>query len=89
MAELDHASKVARVDDTAAPPADEADAESEAEELQVDEGDPPPEIVGLQFLATVFRPFCRRVLNRDASVPLTFVVFDVLRRDGIDLTGRP
>jgi len=35
-------------------------------------------------------PFvCRRVLNRDMSVPLTFVIFDLLRRDGVDLTGRP
>jgi bifunctional non-homologous end joining protein LigD len=32
---------------------------------------------------------CRRVLNRDASVPITFVVFDLLWRDGIDLTSRP
>jgi ATP dependent DNA ligase domain len=30
---------------------------------------------------------CRRVLNGDTSVPLTFVVFDVLRRDGVDLNG--
>jgi bifunctional non-homologous end joining protein LigD len=30
---------------------------------------------------------CRRVLNRDTSVPLTFVVFDVLRRDGVDPNG--
>jgi ATP-dependent DNA ligase len=32
---------------------------------------------------------CRRVLNRDWSVLLTFVVFDVLRRDGDDLTALP
>lgn len=32
---------------------------------------------------------CRRVLNRDMTVPLTFVIFDLLRRDGVDLTGRP
>ena len=32
---------------------------------------------------------CKRVLNRDMSVPLTFVIFDVLRCDGIDLTGHP
>jgi ATP-dependent DNA ligase len=25
---------------------------------------------------------CRRVLNRKMSVPLTYVIFDVLRRDG-------
>ena len=32
---------------------------------------------------------CRRVLNRDMTVPLTNVVFDVLRRDGDDLAGEP
>jgi len=32
---------------------------------------------------------CRRVLSRDMSVPLTFVIFDLLRREGVDLTGRP
>jgi bifunctional non-homologous end joining protein LigD len=32
---------------------------------------------------------CRRVLNRDHSVPLTFVVFDLLRLDGTDLSDRP
>lgn len=32
---------------------------------------------------------CRRILNRDASVPLTFVVFDVLRLDGTEIMGRP
>jgi bifunctional non-homologous end joining protein LigD len=30
-----------------------------------------------------------RVLNRDMSVRLTYVIFDVLRRDGEDLTGKP
>ena len=35
-------------------------------------------------------PFvCRRVLNRDMSIPLTFVIFDVLRSKGVDLTKRP
>jgi len=35
-------------------------------------------------------PFiCRRVLNGDMSIPMTFVIFDVLRRDGIDLTSAP
>ena len=29
-----------------------------------------------------FPHVCRRVLNRDTSVPLTFVVFDVLRHKG-------
>jgi bifunctional non-homologous end joining protein LigD len=36
-----------------------------------------------------FPLICRRVLNRDMSVPMTFVIFDVLRRDGDDLTGEP
>jgi len=30
---------------------------------------------------------CRRVLNRDMTVPLTYVIFDVLRCDGDDVTG--
>ena len=29
------------------------------------------------------------MLNRDISLPLTFVIFDVLRRDGVDLTTQP
>jgi bifunctional non-homologous end joining protein LigD len=32
---------------------------------------------------------CRRVLNGDVTIPLTYVIFDVLRRDGDDLTGEP
>jgi bifunctional non-homologous end joining protein LigD len=36
-----------------------------------------------------FPLICRRVLNRDMSIRLTYVVFDVLRRDGDDLTGKP
>jgi bifunctional non-homologous end joining protein LigD len=36
-----------------------------------------------------FPHVCRRVLNRDISIPLTYVVFDVLRRDGVDLTSSP
>jgi ATP-dependent DNA ligase len=32
---------------------------------------------------------CRRVLNGDVSVPLTLIVFDLLRLDGTDLTKRP
>jgi len=35
-----------------------------------------------------FPSVCRRVLNRDKSIPLTFVVFDVLRCDGKHLTGK-
>ena len=36
-----------------------------------------------------FPHICRRVLNRDMSVPMTFVIFDVLQRDGDDLTAEP
>jgi hypothetical protein len=32
---------------------------------------------------------CRRVLDRDMSVPMTFVIFDLLCRDGVNLTRRP
>ena len=42
------------------------------------------------FHRTPYFPLvCRRVLNRDTSVPLTFVVFDLLRADGKDLTTSP
>jgi bifunctional non-homologous end joining protein LigD len=36
-----------------------------------------------------FPNVCRRILNSDLSVPLSFVVFDVLRIDGTDITDRP
>jgi hypothetical protein len=36
-----------------------------------------------------FPLICRRVLNRDMSVPMTFVIFDLLRRDGVDFTRVP
>jgi bifunctional non-homologous end joining protein LigD len=36
-----------------------------------------------------FPLICRRVLNRDMSVPMTFVIFDLLRGDGVDFTRRP
>ncbi len=36
-----------------------------------------------------FPNVCRRVLNNDLSVPVTFVVFDLIRLDGTDLMGRP
>ncbi|MDQ3671979.1 MAG: hypothetical protein M3364_06025 [Actinomycetota bacterium] len=32
---------------------------------------------------------CRRVLNCDMSVPLTFVIFDLLSHQGADLTLSP
>ena len=38
---------------------------------------------------TNFPLVCRRVLNRDMSIPLTFVVFDLLRQKGVDLTSQP
>ena len=36
-----------------------------------------------------FPLICRRVLNRDMSVPMTLVIYDLLRSDGVDLTRRP
>jgi bifunctional non-homologous end joining protein LigD len=47
------------------------------------------ELVAWRGSEHYFPLVCRRVLNRDMSVPLTFVIFDLLRRDGVDLTGRP
>jgi bifunctional non-homologous end joining protein LigD len=46
------------------------------------------ELVAWKGSEPYFPLICRRVLNRDASVPMTFVVFDLLRRDGADQTGR-
>ena len=36
-----------------------------------------------------FPRVCRRALHRDATVPVTFVLFDVLRVDGDDVRWRP
>jgi bifunctional non-homologous end joining protein LigD len=47
------------------------------------------ELVAWKGTKPYFPLVCRRVLNRDMSVPLTFAIFDVLRRDGVDLTSRP
>ncbi|MBA2424787.1 MAG: hypothetical protein H0W31_02970 [Actinobacteria bacterium] len=47
------------------------------------------ELVAWKGSEPYFPLVCRRVLNRDMSVPLTFVIFDVLRQDGVDLTVRP
>jgi bifunctional non-homologous end joining protein LigD len=47
------------------------------------------ELVAWKGSEPYFPLVCRRVLNRDMSVPLTFVVFDLLRRDGVDLTSAP
>ena len=46
------------------------------------------ELVAWKGSEPYFPHVCRRVLNRDSSVSLTFVIFD-LHRDGVDLTGRP
>ena len=47
------------------------------------------ELVAWKGSEPSFPLVCRRILHRDMSVPLTFVIFDLLRRDGVDLTGRP
>jgi bifunctional non-homologous end joining protein LigD len=47
------------------------------------------ELVAWKGVEPSFPHICRRVLNRDISVPMTFVVFDVLARDGVDLTRQP
>jgi bifunctional non-homologous end joining protein LigD len=47
------------------------------------------ELVAWKKSQPYFPLICRRVLNRDMSVPMTYVVFDVLRHDGDDLTGEP
>jgi bifunctional non-homologous end joining protein LigD len=36
-----------------------------------------------------FPYICRRVLNRDMSIPTTFVIFDLLWEKGVELIGRP
>jgi bifunctional non-homologous end joining protein LigD len=47
------------------------------------------ELVAWKGSEPYFPHICRRVLNRDMSVPMTFVVFDVLQRDGVDFTRQP
>jgi bifunctional non-homologous end joining protein LigD len=47
------------------------------------------ELVAWKSSQPYFPLVCRRVLNRDMTVPLTYVIFDVLRHDGDDLTGEP
>ena len=47
------------------------------------------ELVAWKRSQPYFPLVCRRVLNRDMSVPLTYVIFDVLFRDGDDLTTTP
>jgi bifunctional non-homologous end joining protein LigD len=46
------------------------------------------ELVAWKGRVPWFPNVCRRVLNHDLSVPLTYVVFDLLRLDGTDLTNR-
>jgi ATP-dependent DNA ligase len=43
-------------------------------------------VEGERALLPAGLPTC---VNRDMSVPMTFVVFDVLQRDGADLTRQP
>ena len=40
------------------------------------------ELVAWKGSEPYFPLICRRVLNRDMSVPMTFIVFDLLRLDG-------
>jgi ATP-dependent DNA ligase len=47
------------------------------------------ELVAWKGTQPYFPLVCRRMLNRDMTVPLTYVVFDVLRHDGADLTAEP
>ena len=47
------------------------------------------ELVAWKGSEPYFPLVCRRVLNRDMSIPLTFVIFDVFRQKGVDLTTQP
>ena len=47
------------------------------------------ELVAWRESEPYFPLVCRPVLNRDMSIPLTFVIFDLLRRDGVHLTSSP
>ena len=47
------------------------------------------ELVAWRNSEPYFPIVCRRVLNRDMSIPLTFVIFDLLRHKGVDLTPQP
>jgi bifunctional non-homologous end joining protein LigD len=47
------------------------------------------ELVAWKDSEPYFPHVCRRVLNREMSIPLTFVVFDLLWQKGLDLTPRP
>jgi bifunctional non-homologous end joining protein LigD len=47
------------------------------------------ELVAWREQVPYFPDVCRRLLHRAASIRLTYVIFDVLRRESDDLTGRP
>ena len=47
------------------------------------------ELVAWKGSEPYFPHICRRVLNWDMSIPLTFIVFDLLRLEGTDVTERP
>ena len=47
------------------------------------------ELVAWKGKVPWFPLVCRRVLNNDLSVPITFLAFDVLRVDGTEVTDRP
>ena len=46
------------------------------------------ELVAWKGSEPYFPLICRRVLNRDMSIPTTYIVFDLLRLDGTDVTER-
>jgi bifunctional non-homologous end joining protein LigD len=46
------------------------------------------ELVAWKGSEPYFPLLCRRVLNRDTSIQVTFIAFDVLRYDGEEITGR-
>jgi bifunctional non-homologous end joining protein LigD len=47
------------------------------------------ELVAWKGVEPYFPHICRRVLNRDMSVPMTVVVFDLIHREGVHLTSKP
>jgi bifunctional non-homologous end joining protein LigD len=47
------------------------------------------ELVAWKGKVPWFPNVCRRVLNHDMSIPLTYVVFDLLAIEGTELTQRP
>jgi hypothetical protein len=46
------------------------------------------ELVAWKGIEPHFPLICRLILNRDMSIALTFIVFDLLRLDGTDVTQR-